>query len=270
VTAPSALDRRPRYTLCRRLSQGAFAVLFLVLPFLGTTAVTGTAIALAVGPLDLLEPASAVSAWLAAGTLTAGSAVAVLPFVAVTAGLGSVYCAWICPFGLLSEAVDRARPRAARRWRGRPWLAMRLPRLASLAAFLTASALLSVPLAALLSPPRLASALPLDARLLRAAPPVTLALLVLVLVIDVLLSRRIVCRALCPVGALSALLRARGWRPRLDRARCACPSAPACLGACAWGLDPREMRSTDGCTSCLACVEGCPTGALTVWSGRSP
>jgi ferredoxin-type protein NapH len=264
VTRAPGGERRPRYTAYRRAVQVGSALLFLAVPFLGTTAVAGTAIALAVGPVDLLEPASALSAWLAEGSVTARSLIAVVPLLVVTAGAGSVYCGWICPFGLLSEALDRLRPPAARRWSGTPWISARVPRLAALGALLAASAVTATPLAALLAPPRLVSALPLDARVLRAVPVVTLSLLVPVIALDLLASRRIVCRVLCPVGALSALLRARAWRPRLDEARCACPAAPACLAACPWGLDPRRMRGTDGCTSCLACVEACPTRALRV------
>jgi ferredoxin-type protein NapH len=179
----------------------------------------------------------------------------------VTAALGSVFCAWICPYGLLSEALDALRPRRSG-WRGAPWRPARRVRLGALALLLALSAAAAVPLAALLAPPRLATALPLEARALRAVPAVTLALLAVVLAVEVLGPRRLVCRAMCPVGGLSALLRARGWRPRHDPAACRCAAAPACLAACPWGLDPREMKGSDGCTSCLACVERCPSGAL--------
>jgi ferredoxin-type protein NapH len=262
---PTATSRRrgpPRYTAWRRACQAASALLFLALPFLGTTAVTGTAIALRAGPVDLLEPASALSAWLAAGTATLAAALAAAPLVVLAAALGGVCCAWLCPYGLLSEGLDRLRGR--RRWPAAPWIAVRLPRLAALGALLVASAACATPIAALLAPPRLATALPVEARALGAAPLVTLALLAAVVAVDLLVSRRIVCRALCPAGGLAALLRGRAWRPRLEAARCACPESPACLQACAWGLDPRLMGATDGCTSCLACVERCPTGALTL------
>jgi ferredoxin-type protein NapH len=251
-----------RWTRWRRAAQLASAAFFLALPFAGGGAVVGTAIALRAGALDLLEPASALSAWLAAGAVGAAALVATLPFVAVTALLGSVYCAWICPFGLLSEAIDALRGRRGRRWSGKPWLGARPLRLAALAVVLGASALLAVPLAGVLAPPRLVTAPLVEAVSARVVPAVSLALLGGLVALELLLPRRLLCRALCPVGGLSALLRARGWRPRWEATRCLCRDVPACLTQCPWGLDPREMKGLDGCTSCLACVERCPSGAL--------
>jgi ferredoxin-type protein NapH len=254
---------RATWSRWRRATQAAFALLFLALPFLGSAVASGTAIALRVGRLDLLEPASALSAWIAAGAIGAASVLATLPLLAVTAALGSVYCGWICPFGLLSEGIDRLRGRR-QQWRGEPWVRARAPRFAALALLLVLSALAAVPLAGWLAPPRVLTAVPLEARALRAAPIVTVALLGALVALELLGPRRLLCRALCPVGGLAAVVRARAWLPRYAKERCLCPATPACLAVCAWGLDPRRMKGIDGCTSCLACVERCPSGALTV------
>jgi ferredoxin-type protein NapH len=270
VSAPLAgrTTSRRRYTLLRRGVQSGFAVLFVWAALGGGSRLTGSAIALRAGPVELLEPASVASAIAAsrgAGLDGVGVAVGLLPFVALTFALGSVYCGWICPFGLLSEALDRLRHGRAARWAGSPWERARRPRLVALALVLAASAAAALPLAALVAPPRLLSVLPAEARVLRGLPALTLALLAVALAVDGLVSRRVVCRVLCPVGAVSSLLRARaGWRPRHDRARCTCPAQPACLASCRWGIDPRHMRPRDGCTGCLACVERCPSGALSV------
>ena len=252
-----------RFTLARRCVQSAFALLFLASPFLALTWLGGTAIAFHVGPLDVLEPTSALSGSLASGVLAAVAVIGVLPFVAVTLAWGSVFCGWVCPYGFLSEGLDRLRRGKHARWTGRPWESARLPRFATLGGLLALSVLVAVPLVALLAPPRLLSALPLEARALAAIPPVTASLLAAVVALDLAVGRRIVCRVLCAVGAGSALVRAPfTWRPRFTRERCRCPGTPSCLTVCSWGLDPREMAAWDGCTACLACVEHCPSGAL--------
>jgi ferredoxin-type protein NapH len=260
-----------RFTLARRCVQSAFALLFLAAPLLALTWFGGTAIAFNVGPLDVLEPASALSGVLASGTIAAVALLGVLPFLAFTLAWGSVFCGWVCPYGFLSEGLGRLRHGKHARWSGRPWTSARLPRFATLGILLAISALAAVPLVALLAPPRLLSALPIELRALAAIPAVTGPLLLAVAAIDLAVGRRVVCRILCPVGAGSALLRAPfTWRPRFTRERCRCAGTPTCLSVCGWGLDPREMGRTDGCTACLACVEHCPSGALQLRRGTNP
>jgi ferredoxin-type protein NapH len=256
-----------RWTRRRRAVQALFAAFYLVLPFLGSERLAGTMIALRVGPVDLAEPASAASAWLAGGAAAGALLGGVAPVVLLAALLGPVYCSWACPFGLLSEGIDRLRSRR-RRWPDRSWERARLPRLLSLAALLGGSLLLGAPLAAILAPPRLATALPLEAVSARVVPAVTGTLLLAALALEVLGPRRILCRALCPAGGLAAWLRLPfAWRPRLDAARCLCPEVALCHQRCPWGIDPRRMRRADGCTCCMACVDGCPSGALVAIRG---
>jgi ferredoxin-type protein NapH len=260
-----------RWTRARRAVQGATAALYVALPFLAEPALTGTAAALRVGPVDLAEPAGALSAALAAGALPLALALGVLPVLALAVALGPVSCSWLCPFGLLSEGIDRLRGRGAAVPAVDP-ARHRRRRALLVAALLALSAATGAPLAALLSPPRLVTALPLEAICGRVVPWVTLGLLAAWLAVDALGPRRIVCRTLCPAGALAALLRRPfTWGPRFTEGPCRCPGAPPCRQACPWALDPRRMVARDGCTSCMACVEVCPSSALrapTLRSGR--
>jgi ferredoxin-type protein NapH len=256
----------PRYTPLRRVVQASFALLFLWAALRGGW-LAGSAIAWKVGSFDLLEPASALSAVVAsrgAGVAWAAVALGVAPLVAATLTLGGVYCGWVCPYGLLSEGLDRLRRGPLARWTGRPWERARRPRAVALALVLALSAVAALPLAALVAPPRVLSALPAEVRVLGAVPALTLGLLAVAVALDLLVSRRIVCRVLCPAGGLMSLLRVArlGWRPRFEATRCSCPGPPPCLVSCRWGIDPRAAGPRDGCTSCLACVERCPSGAL--------
>lgn len=253
-----------RFTRARRSVQGAAALLYLALPLLADPRLTGTLAALRVGPVDLVEPAGALSAALAARALPLALALGAAPVVLLAAAAGPVYCAWICPFGLLSEGIDHLRGRGA----PPPPLAparLRATRLGALATLLALSALLGAPLAAILSPPRLVTALPLEAWSGRVFPAVTAALLAALLALELLGPRRLLCRALCPAGAVAALLR-RPFTlgPRFAAGACRCAARAPCREACPWGLEPRAPAPPEGCSTCLACVDRCPSAALTV------
>jgi ferredoxin-type protein NapH len=263
---------RPRYRVLRRATQLAFALFYLALPFAnaaGLRAVAGTPASTRIGPLDVVEPAAALTAILAGGTASAVGALLVgaAPASLVLVFLGPVLCSWTCPFGLVSELVDRARSRLARRtWR--PWRPgeherLRVPRVAFLAAVLGGSALLALPLGAILQGPRAISIAALEGVYLGSASVAGAGLLGVLLLADALLPRRLFCRALCPAGAVANFLRTRRTlRVELDPARCDCAGPGACLTACAWGIDLRSARRFDGCTNCLACLDACHSSAL--------
>ena len=259
-----------RWTRRRRLAQAAAALGWLALPLLGAPWLAGTPAALRVGPLDLVEPAGALSVALAAGALPLALGVGALPVVALASLLGPVACSWLCPWGLLSEGLDRLRPGRAR-WPVRPWVGARRVRLGALATLLALSAMLGAPLAALLSPTRLADALTLEAWTVLVVTWVTGGLLVGLLLLEALGPRRLLCRALCPAGGVAVLLRRPStWGPRFTSGACRCPEHPPCQQACAWGLDPRQPEALRACTSCMACVERCPSGALVTLGRPGP
>lgn len=282
---PAARPALRRWTPWRRTTQVAVALFYVALPAAaaawGVTAVAGTLAALQLGPVDLVEPAGAASAALAAGTAGATLLLGVLPVVLLALALGPVYCSWVCPWGLVSEGLDALRGRVRRRvrrvrpstrprrWPADAFLRLRGPRIAVLAGVLAASVLLATPLAAWLSAPRLITSLPLELIVLGSLSAVTGGLLLALLAFELLGPRRLWCRALCPVGSAAKLLRTpRTLTVRYHETRCTCPSTPLCQHRCPWGVDPRRMRLLDGCTTCMRCVDGCPGEALSAGFGR--
>jgi ferredoxin-type protein NapH len=256
---------KPR-SAARRAVQLAFAAFYLLLPLAnarGLRAVAGNLAWLRIGPLDLAEPAAALSAALAAGWSAplVRLSVAAAPALLLALLLGPVFCSWVCPFGLVSEGIDRLLRR--RGWPARAHERARFPRIAALCAVLAGSAALGVPLGALVQGPRAITAVPQEAFTVGAVSTFSAGLLGILLLLDAVLPRRLFCRALCPAGALANFLRTpRTLRIAFEPSRCGCPGSPACLEACPWGVDPRRAGRFDGCTSCLACLDACPTGAL--------
>lgn len=257
-----------RWTPLRPAVQGAVALLYLLLPWLnrgGFRAVSGNLASLKRGPVDLVEPAAGVLALLASKSWSWGLALGMALPLLLALALGPVFCSWVCPWGLFSEALDSFKLRvlklrsswSAQGYRGLFWV-----RLAVLFAFLAGSWALAVPLVAWLAPPRLLTALPQELFYLRVPPTLTGTLLLLWLAAE-LLGRRLVCRALCPVGSLWNLLRTP-WTlaVRFQTALCVDPQLAPCHLHCPFGIDPRRMGRFAGCTNCLRCLEGCPSGAL--------
>lgn len=264
--------KRPyRWTPLRRTVQALVAVLYFALPWLnrwGFRGLMGNLASLKVGPVDLAEPASALSVVLAAGKVTGQILLAALPVLALALVMGPVFCSWVCPWGFLSEGLDNLKIRTLhlhRTWTAEGYRKLRPLRVVGLFVFLLASFLLASPLVALLAPPRLLTALPQELFYLGVRPWVTGSLLVLWLTAELLLPRRWVCRALCPVGTLWNFLRTP-WTlaVRFEPSLCVDPKVAPCHLHCPWGIDPRSMGRFDGCTNCLRCVEGCPSHALEV------
>lgn len=252
----------------RRATQVTVALFYLALPLLSVVEfhhVAGTLAALKLGPLDLVEPAAGISGALAARRIGVTLAVGMLPVVVFALSLGPVFCSWICPWGFLSEGVDALRQKVfGKPWKDESWVRARRARGWTFAAIAIPGAIAGIPLAALISAPRLITTLPLELIFLKVVSPVTGGLLLALLLLEVVGPRRFWCRIGCPVGALASWLRTpRTLTIRYEPSTCICHTPAMCHEDCAWGIDPRKKSTFDGCTNCMKCVEGCPSRSLT-------
>ncbi|MFO1218226.1 MAG: quinol dehydrogenase ferredoxin subunit NapH [Burkholderiaceae bacterium] len=107
---PRAL-RRTRWLLARRLTQAAVLAAFVSGPWWGVPVAEGTLAASRwLGVLELSDPLVALQALLAGHVLAAaglaGAALVAL-FYALLAG--RLYCAWVCPINLVTDAVEALR-----------------------------------------------------------------------------------------------------------------------------------------------------------------
>ena len=267
---------RIRLSFLRGLSRLGTAVAFCVLPWLnaaGMHGVSGSLFSLDVFGWPFGDPAALVKTLAGGGRPGAHFLLGVGSSLALAFLLGRVFCGWLCPYGLLSEAAAtlggrlRARPRAWKvpaRWE----LACRAVVLAAG----TGLAACGIPALTRLSFPGTLSLAPQIACYngfdgvffgLLAAP-------VTALLLEFLTGERLWCRFVCPQGLLlGCAARLRSWCGRWSRlplptvrweaSCCSCKGETPCAAACTLGVQPRRKDGPDAlrCSICGECVSVC-------------
>lgn len=223
------LWRRSRWLIARRLVQVGLLAAFASGPWWGVPVASGTLAASEwFGVLTLADPLVALQALLAGHALAAAGLIGaglVAAFYALLAG--RLYCGWVCPINLVTDAAE-----ALRRRLGLGNLALlradRRARNAVLLVVLLASAAGGIVAWEMLNPITLAMR-----ALVFGAWSAGLVAVVAVLVCDLVVLRHGWCGHLCPVGAFY------GWLGRLGR------------------LNVQATRA-DACTRCGDCYAVCP------------
>lgn len=228
-----------------------------------------------IGPVSLTDPLAAAESIAASKRVRWVLIASVIVPLVITLMFGRVFCSWICPMGLLLEMTDRLRsllrfleisPGNAR--------APRSVKYTVLFAGLALSAALSVPVLSYIYPPAiisreaggLVSASFDRAEIGRSGFPsealTWMALIVVAIVfVELLASRRWWCRYVCPGGALYSLI---GWsRPLRVRLKSSnCTACAACTAACPMGLNPMKDKMGIECDNCGVCISACNDQAL--------
>ena len=267
---------RIRLSFLRGLSRLGTAVAFCVLPWLnaaGMHGVSGSLFSLDVFGWPFGDPAALVQTLAGGGRPGAHFLLGVGSSLALAFLLGRVFCGWLCPYGLLSEAAAtlggrlRARPRA--------WKVPARWELACRAVVLAAGTVLAacgIPALTRLSFPGTLSLAPQIACYngfdgvffgLLAAP-------VTALLLEFLTGERLWCRFVCPQGLLlGCAARLRSWCGRWSRlplptvrweaSCCSCKGETPCAAACTLGVQPRRKDGPDAvrCSICGECVSVC-------------
>ncbi|EGO62743.1 ferredoxin-type protein, NapH/MauN family [Acetonema longum DSM 6540] len=174
-----------------------------------------------------------------------------VPLILAAAVLGRIFCGWICPLNTAFEIAGsfRRKPQRALAGNWQPyWL---------LGGFLTASALIGLPVFTLISPIGILS------RTIAFGAGFEAVFVVFLVCLELWYSRKAWCKKVCPVGALYGLLsRFRRCRISLDTARCT--RCGACYAACGMGVDigsPGKLAVMN-CSNCGDCIAACPEHAV--------
>ncbi|MBT3295849.1 MAG: 4Fe-4S binding protein [Verrucomicrobia bacterium] len=221
------------------------------------------------GPLRTSDPLAVASSILTSRTITVALLLSLLiPLLVILWG-GRLFCSWICPMGLLGEAVRGIRQRLDRigvRFFNLPISG--LPKYVLLIGGALACLLFSIPFFYGFYPPRILSDAVRDTWY-GTFMTAELLFVGILLLCELVLCERLWCKCLCPGGALLSGLGTMR-RLRVQHNPDACTACGACDLTCPYDLDPSRKALGGECDNCGRCIEVCKDSALAFRIGSGP
>ncbi|AWK89542.1 quinol dehydrogenase ferredoxin subunit NapH (plasmid) [Azospirillum thermophilum] len=252
-----------RWLIARRLSQLFFLSLFLSGPLFGVWIAKGTlAESRTLDVLPLTDPFVLLQSLLAGHwpetTAVVGAVIVLSAYLLLR---GRLYCSWVCPLNLVTDAAAALR----RRLGLREGMSLgRKTRLAVLAGVLVASAVTGTIAWEAVNPVTILHRGIVFGGLF--AGGAVLAAVAAVFVFDLAVAQRGWCGHLCPVGAFYGLVGRRGSVAVKAPARERCDQCMDCYAVCP---EPQVLTpalkgpgaplvTSPDCTACGRCVDVCP------------
>ncbi len=252
----------------RRTIQAGVAVLFIALPMLnswGFSFVWGNFLNIHVGSFTFSDPLAVLQVILKNRCLPVGILISAGTVLAIAFFFGTIFCSWICPFGFLSEFVNklayRAGPKKFRHtkiWKN----GFAVKAIIFCTCFLIFWTFFTRSVFNIVSMPFQYSNI---FQYLFLQKHLSLAILFVsgILSVEFIFGKRLWCRWICPQSVLLAV--AKLFNPfRLKiifaKQRCINSKSPSpCQKACSLDLDPRSLNGIKEaqCTNCGDCVDAC-------------
>ncbi len=262
--------KKPSLHTVRRTVQVVTAVSFVVIPLLNHFRISfayGNFLSFRFFIIPLADPLAVLQIVLKNNYLSADLMVGAAIALILAGVLGTVFCSWICPFGLFSEWTHLF----ARRW-GRK--SRTIENKLTIPGFTIKLGLFVLGIVGFLvfSTTPVLNQLSLPAWYSRIFQfwfeqwHVSMAVLALgaILAIEGLAVRRLWCRYICPQSVLIALAKQvnpRRMRVCYDKDKCLCRQSIGhpCHQACSLGFDPKNVnrRLETDCTNCGECITAC-------------
>lgn len=261
-----------RWSVWRRMTALAFLGLLMLgswawmTPyFLGST--SGTRV---LDLIPLTDPLAAIESIVAARQWRADALIGAGILLAFAVLVGPIFCAWVCPLGLVLDVNDALRRKFRRRFFGSRQFEPVTPgpsgasRVAVLGAFLGFALIAQLPMFQIISP------INLFVRGLVFGSSMGILFIVSILIAEWAWPR-LWCRRLCPLGALYGLVGRFGLlRVQINPAEAGKVPCRRCSSRCPMGvpiMDEYTMKTRRSithphCTRCGDCTQVCPRGVL--------
>jgi ferredoxin-type protein NapH len=259
---------KPNLKFWRRLGQIGVALAFILIPYLNTrgwNTFRGNLLSFNAAGLPLADPLAVAQVGIKSGQIPGDLLIGAGISLILALSLGTVFCSWICPFGLLSEWLHhisrklRARPPSGPGRRNHGFwirLLLLIPGFAILW-FLTGDLWFNQ-----LSLPGWYTRI-FQLYFNQAQISWAVGLLAGVLLVEVAAQNRLWCRYLCPQSVLITAARLLNpWHLKVvyARGKCTCPKdQDPCRRSCHLGLNPKALPHPYDleCTNCGDCVLTC-------------
>lgn len=252
----------------RRIFQFCVAVAFIIIPLLNRSRysyVYGNFLSFHMFGIPLADPLAILQLSIRNLYLTVDNMVgALLPLFAALL-LGTVFCSWVCPFGLLSElthaAAGKKKSEKATTPKGRP-MAFRVKFLIFVLGFTGFFFFSTTPVLNQLSMPAWYTRI-FQYYFGQDFISFSFVFILVVLAIEYAMNKRIWCRYICPQSVLISLCKnfnTRRLKVVFDSQLCICkPGYERCEKACSLGLHPKsfEGRFELECSNCGDCILVC-------------
>ena len=270
--------KKRKIHLWRRIVQIIIAALFIMLPLLneaGFTFIWGNFLNMHVGSLTFSDPLAVLQVTLKNRYLPPGLLIGASLTLAIAFFLGTIFCSWICPFGLLSEPLHTlsCRIRAKHIWLQKIWPkkfqnnkilknGFAIKAAVFCIAFLAFWIFARTPVLNMVSLPFQYSNI-FQYLFLQKYLPLTIWILGGILLAEFVFSTRFWCRWICPQSVLISVVKLFnpfGLKIIFEKKSCVGAKAPfPCQKACSLDLDPRRLKvwSQVQCTNCGDCVDAC-------------